>query len=365
MTPVFNFTYMPKKPRIFLESHNLKNQFSGFGQFNYWLIKNMAELNTDYELIATAKKRNAIQDFKNVKFKQYYSLSRYKQFYPRKKYDLWHSLNQNTRTEPYHDLPYILTVHDLIILDHKDREHRNRFEKLMLQKIGRSNAITYISEYVKEQTNQHFEIPDHVIQKVIYNGNPAISSGLYQKQLSIDKNEEPFLFSIGQFLERKNFHALLPMLKKLENFKLIIAGNADKPYGEFIKKEIENHGLNGRVKLVGKISEEEKHSYLQKCAAFVFPSLAEGFGLPVIEAMAYGKPVFIAKNSSLPEIGSDIAFYWENFDPEHMLEVFENGMNLYDANRKDMSEKLVHRANYFNWQRTAKEYLELYSEIIK
>ncbi len=355
---------MQKKPRIFLESHNLKNQFSGFGQFNYWLIKNMAELNTDFELVATAKKKSALQDFQNVKFKQYYSLSRYKQFHPRKKYELWHSLNQNTRTEPYYDLPYVLTVHDLIIMDHKDREHREKFEKLMLQKIGRSNAITYISEYVKEQTNQYFEIPDNVIQRVIYNGNPAISSGLYQKQMPVSESESPFLFSIGQFLERKNFHVLLPMLKELKDFRLIIAGNANKPYGEFIKNEIEKHQLKDRVKLVGKISEEEKHSYLQNCTAFVFPSLAEGFGLPVIEAMAYGKPVFISNKTSLPEIGDDIAFYWDEFDPEKMLEVFENGMNIYDANTNEMSKKLKERANHFNWQRTAKEYLELYSKIL-
>lgn len=355
---------MSKMPRIFLESHNLKNPYSGFGQFNYWLIKNMSELNTDYELIVNAKKKSSVKDFNNISFNQYYSLSRYRPFHPRKKYALWHSLNQNTRTEPYHDIPYILTVHDLIILEHQDKDHRKKFEDLMLYKIGRSNAITYISEYVKQQTNEHFDIPKEIIQKVIYNGNPAIASPLYKTDLGKKKNEKPFLFSLGQFLERKNYHVLLPMLKKLKDYKLIIAGNSEKPYGEFLRKEIRAQGLESRIELVGKISEEEKHTYLQNCKAFVFPSLAEGFGLPVIEAMAYGKPVFLARKTSLPEVGGEVAYYWDDFTEDHMVNIFEKGMQEYEANKPELSEKLKERAEYFNWRRTAKEYLDLYTEIL-
>jgi len=356
---------MQKKPRIFLESHNLKNQYSGFGQFNYWLIKNLAKINTEYELVVNAKSKSSISDFQNVKFNRYYSLTRYKQFHTRKKYALWHSLNQNTRIEPHHKLPYILTVHDLIIMDHQNKEHRKKFENLMLHKIERSHAITYISEYVKEQTNKYFEIPKGVVQKVFYNGNPAISSSLFQNQNSDYHNSKPFLFSLGQFLERKNFHSLLPMLEKAKNFELIIAGNSDKKYGEYIRKEIEKQGLKDRVKLVGKITEAEKHFYLQNCSAFVFPSLAEGFGLPVIEAMAYAKPVFLSRKTSLPEIGADTAFYWDNFDPQHMLDIFENGMHEYESNEQEFSKKLKARANYFNWNRTAMNYMGLYSEILK
>src|SRR5690606_40321057 len=86
-----------------------------------------------------------------------------------------------------------------------------------------------------------------------------------------------------QFLEMKNFHSLVGMLSMLKDYKLVIAGNNDKPYAAVVKAEIEKYKLNDRVFLAGKISDEEKHYYLQNCEAFVFPSLFEGFGMPPIE----------------------------------------------------------------------------------
>ncbi|MBT8296628.1 MAG: glycosyltransferase, partial [Gramella sp.] len=97
---------------------------------------------------------------------------------------------------------------------------------------------------------------------------------------------------------------------------------------------------------------------------FVFTSLFEGFGLPPIEAMAYGKPVFLANQTSLPEIGGSEAFYWDKFDPDYMVEVFEKGMNAFDNNKVSYQEKLKVRANSFNWDHTATEYLELYSRVL-
>ncbi len=98
---------MPK-PKIFLEAHNIKNLFTGFGQFNYWLIKNLINQNTDYEFIINTKKRDSIKEFgKDVKFNRYYSFTRYPALRIRKKYDLWHSLNQNSKIEPYNKMPYL------------------------------------------------------------------------------------------------------------------------------------------------------------------------------------------------------------------------------------------------------------------
>ena len=102
--------------------------------------------------------------------------------------------------------------------------------------------------------------------------------------------------------------------------------------------------------------------YLQNCEAFVFPSLCEGFGLPPIEAMAYGKPVFLANRTSLPEIGGEFAFYWDNNDPESMAEVFREGMNVYQNNRETYQLELKMRAESFDWKKTAAEYLQVYSK---
>ncbi|HEY9046964.1 MAG TPA: glycosyltransferase, partial [Ohtaekwangia sp.] len=93
----------------------------------------------------------------------------------------------------------------------------------------------------------------------------------------------------------------------------------------------------------------------------IFPSLAEGFGLPVLEAMYYGKPVFLSKLTSLPEVGGEHAYYFDNFSPEHMREVFVKGMHHYETTHPEAMIKAW--ALRFSWDNTAKEYLSLYREL--
>lgn len=354
------------RPEIFLEAHNLKNLYTGFGQFNYWFIKNLVDLNNEYEFVINAKHKTSIEDFnKQVKFNKYYSFTRYPAFRTRKKYDLWHSLNQNSKIEPYYNIPYLLTMHDVIFLE-KDPIHLvdNKRLALLREKINRSNYIVYISEHARKSANQYLNIPASLPQKVIYNGNPVSPLPPVGKPIVDFNLDKPFLFCIGQFLEMKNFHSLVGMLSLLKDFNLVIAGNNDKPYREVVMTEIEKFNLGNRVYLAGKISDIEKHYYLQNCEAFVFPSLFEGFGLPPIEAMTYGKPVFLAKRTSLPEIGGDYAFYWDQFDPEYMSAVFLNGMDKYRQNSELYIKELKARAAEFSWNKTAKEYLKVYKEMI-
>jgi glycosyltransferase involved in cell wall biosynthesis len=127
-------------------------------------------------------------------------------------------------------------------------------------------------------------------------------------------------------------------------------------------EEAQKHGCADRVTITGTISEYDKAWYYKNCEAFVFPSLAEGFGLPVIEAMHFGKPVFLSKFTSLPEIGGDAAFYFNNFEPEHMLHVLQEGLKEFDD--KDLSSKAMAHAEQFDWQKTAQQYLKLYKECL-
>lgn len=356
---------MPK-PKIFLEAHNIKNLFTGFGQFNYWLIKNLINRNTDYEFIINTKKRDSIKEFgRNVKFNRYYSFTRYPALRIRKKYDLWHSLNQNSKIEPYNKMPYLLTLHDVIFMekDPIDLVDKKKIQ-LLKEKIDRADHIVYISEHAKISANQYLDIPASLPQQVIYNGNP-VSPKAQVSAPKIDFNlRKPFLFCIGQFLEMKNFHSLVGMLSLLKDYQLVIAGNNDKPYAEVVKAEVEKYKLQDRVFLAGKITDQQKHYYLQNCKAFVFPSLFEGFGMPPIEAMAYGKPLFLANKTSLPEIGGEYAFYWDRFEPNYMSSVFEDGMTTFDNNKLVYQQELQKRATSFSWENTAKKYLEVYSQIL-
>jgi glycosyltransferase involved in cell wall biosynthesis len=109
------------------------------------------------------------------------------------------------------------------------------------------------------------------------------------------------------------------------------------------------------------VTEEDKYWYYKNCTAFTFPSLAEGFGLPVVEAMYFGKPLFLSSHTCLPEIGGDLAYYFDrDFDPEDMRAVFENGMNRYN---QELGIRLRQRACDFSWEKCAASYLKIYREL--
>jgi glycosyltransferase involved in cell wall biosynthesis len=162
-------------------------------------------------------------------------------------------------------------------------------------------------------------------------------------------------------LPKKNFH-VLPALLQQNDYELVIAGNlSSQTYIAHILAEAEKYKVSDRVKIIGAISNEERSWYYKNCKAFVFPSIAEGFGLPVIEAMHYGKPVFLSTHTSLPEVGADAAYYFENFDAETMQQTLKNG--LIDFNESNMMERAKNRAAVFNWDNTAKSYIKIYKAI--
>lgn len=348
---------------IFLESHNLKNLSSGFGVFNYELIKAIAKLHPeDLDITLNLKHPNQLKSQFGTQFryKKYIGLHRTKFFRTGRRYDVWHSMNQNTRIEPAKkQKKYILTIHDVNFAEDVQNkgniERANRFK----QKLKWADEITYISNYAKSQTHKHFEIPN-CTEKIIYNGNPItsfIDTTTYQPEIAISK---PYFYSIGDFLEKKNFTSIVRMMALIPDYQLILSGNDQKSYGETVKNLIAELHLEKRVLLTGRVSEQGKQYYLKNCEAFLFPSVAEGFGLPPIEAMSFGKPVFLSTLASLPEIGGDVAYYWEHFDPEYMKEELFQRLHEFHQNAAQFELKLKQRASFFSWDKAAELYLDRY-----
>ena len=360
------FGSMSNQKSIFLETHNINNRAGGLGTFNYELIKGLSQLEfNDLKLTLNASDTKLLKsEFgKKFNYNKYSNLTRMKFLRIRKKYDLWHSVNQNTKVEPFTCRKYLLTIHDVNFAEEVSSDISHKRNKLFLEKLNKSTAITYISEFSKKQTHQYFSVPN-VPEYVIYNGNPItnlLDTSSYIAEVPVHK---PFFYTIGDFIERKNYESIINMMKLVKDYNLIISGNNNKKYGEEIKKLISDNGLTNQVFLTGKVTDEGKQFFMKNCSAFLFPSIREGFGLPPIEAMSFGKPVFLSDKTSLPEIGGNAANYWNNFDPESMKNTLFEGLNHYENNKIECERILTERAASFNWKTAAAEYLEVYNSIL-
>ena len=290
-----------------------------------------------------------------------YQHSLHKFIFPRYKHvDLWHTAYQLSSYIPKNrKIKHVLTVHDLNFLhEGKSNTKIKNYLAKHQKNIDRADHIIAISEFTKTDVLTHLKTFDKPIT-VIYNGcsDTVLSPTTLPKVLP----ERPFLFSLGTVNPKKNFHVLIPLLKNNE-LELIIGGKIEGDYKEKIMMDAVKHGVVNRVKVIGGVSEQDKYWYYKNCEAFLFPSLAEGFGIPAIEAMRYGKPVFLSDKTSLPEIGGDEAYYFNSFDPEDMQAAFDKGMKHYQLNQP--TEKIIGRANKFNWESSAKSYLKVYKDTL-
>ena len=170
---------------------------------------------------------------------------------------------QNIKIEPQSVSPYLLTVHDVNFIDEVSSDARHPRNLRFQEKLNRSTAITYISEFAKHSTHQYFKVPK-VPEFVIYNGNPIQSTKIEGDFVPKYTTKRPFLFTIGECTPRKNFHTLVNMLKELPAYDLIISGNQNTEYAkEKLAAFIKSENLEKRVILTGKINDTEKQYYLK------------------------------------------------------------------------------------------------------
>ena len=276
------------------------------------------------------------------------------------RFQLVHFTDQYCRLHPQKvNAKKIITIHDINVVHEKNKSQRKIDKRLnkMRRFIVECDKVVTISNFVADDILKHFPEAEGKI-KVIHNGADKLQ--VSEVHLPKYQPKKSFLFTIGFVGPKKNFHVLPPLLVG-NDYELIIAG-IETPYKSVIMREAQKFGVADRVKITGPISEDDKAWYYKNCEAFLFPSIAEGFGLPVIEAMHFGKPVFLSTHTSLPEIGGDAAFYFENFEPETMQSAFVKGMEAFKTN--DMQQKVITHAMQFDWQETARQYLKLYDECL-
>ncbi len=277
------------------------------------------------------------------------------------------------------NLPTVVTVHDVIpmVLPHYGASpHAHAYVKLVSMAARRARAIITVSESSKKDVVRALGVPDERVH-VIYN---AVDRSLRQvcDQAALEGVRDAhgiageFLLYFGGFDERKNverivraFHLARPRFQR--PCQLVLAGSLSFVGGPPLYPDprplIRRLGLENEVVVTGRISEEEKPLLYSAATAFVFPSLYEGFGIPVLEAMACGAPVLTSNSSSLPEVTGDAALLVEPTSVEQIAEAMVRLAND-EVLRDNLRRKGFQRVGRFSWDKSALKTLEVYRQVV-
>ena len=265
-----------------------------------------------------------------------------------------------------------MTVCDLFFLEDPERadhEARRKFLHKIEGALRRADGVVTISDFSRRGILERFGLPAEKIRRTYLGLDPVFRSpadpvrvAALRKDLDLPAE---FLLFVGAFEPRKNIPGLIEALDILRRsgraVPLVLVG---RPGGDSprVAARIRERGLEAWVRSAGYRPDRDVRALYAAATAMVFPSFTEGFGLPLLEAMACGLPAAVSGCSALPEIGRDAAAYFDPSNAEEMAAVI--GALLGDeAGRRAMGEKGRRRAADFDWRRTAAETLEFYRTI--
>lgn len=283
---------------------------------------------------------------------------------------LFHGLNQ--RLPQRHYPVRVVTIHDLFPLtstEYSTPSFQRRFAKILRDAVARADRIIAVSEATRQELLQHTEAPAERI-RVIHHGVDPISPATpptspdeqlaFRKQVLGFEGSEKFFLNVGAIQVRKNVANIVLALKRLPGYRLVLAGG-DGYGAEAIHSLIEREGLSGRVVRLGHASSDTLRLLYSTATALVFPSLEEGFGMPILEAMSCGLPVITSNCSAMPEVGGNAALY---VDPRNVPEISDAMRRVAEDESlaTDLRQRGRERASLFTWGKCAEQTWDVYRE---
>lgn len=278
-------------------------------------------------------------------------------------YDIFHP----TFFNPYflshlHGKPYVLTIHDLSLELYPELGAlSNRTPSETKQVIQGASHFIADSKFTKKHFVEYYDVDSDLVD-VVYLG-PTFEKVVCESSHDFSVSEKPYLLYVNLRSGRKNFYAMLSIIKDIliqENLNLVCGGG-----GSFTAEELEFFRLQGiadRVKYVNADDAKLKELY-QNALAFIFPSIYEGFGIPILEAFACGCPVILSNASCLPEVGGDAAVYFDPKEPTSMKDAVWKVISD-EKLREKMRDAGYEQLAKFSWEKCADETKAVYEKAI-
>ncbi len=271
--------------------------------------------------------------------------------------------------------PFVVTIHDLI-LDEFPTERATTLEPLLFalkfrayetvvrHAVRNSKAIISVSEYSKQQLIKRFHVSPAKVH-VTHESVDPLPEALPFSMLAERGVQQPYILHVGNAYPHKNLERLLSAVDianrhKLQ-FQLVLVGK-DNYFLQRLKAEVKKRGLTN-VLFFGFATEQELATLYQHARAYIFPSLSEGFGLPGLEAMQVGAPVFAAKASSLPEVYGDAAAYFDPHDPASIAQSIDQALRDTLVRQRLITAGHL-QVQQYSWRRMAEQTARVYDYIL-
>ena len=268
---------------------------------------------------------------------------------------LFHGLNQRL---PSMRLPAaVVTFHDLFVMtgDYSTPQFRARFTAQARDAARRADSIIAVSEFTKRQVVALLGVPEARV-RVVHHG---------ARQLAFPNiAREPVILHVGALQARKNIARLVEAFEALgENWRLVLIGAAG--FGAAaIRERIARSPARSRIEMPGYVTPAELARWYARATVFAFPSLDEGFGMPLLEAMAAGTPILTSNRSALGEVAGDAALLVYPEDTAQLAAALRQLTGDREL-REDLARCGKVRVQTFTWEKAVRETWEVYRKLLR
>jgi glycosyltransferase involved in cell wall biosynthesis len=267
----------------------------------------------------------------------------------------FHGLNQ--RLPEIRFRRTVSTFHDLFVLtgDYSTPDFRRRFAEQARSAAAESDAIIAVSEFTARQVEELLGVERARLH--------VVHHGTNQLPLSPSVKRENIVLNVGAIQHRKNIVRLVEAFERTPpGWKLVLAGSAGYGAGEIFAR-IETSPRRGDIEAPGYVDRETLGRWYSRARVFAFPSLDEGFGMPVLEAMSASVPVLAANRAALPEVCGDAALLVDPGDVEAMAVALEQLMSD-DGLRERLIGRGLDRAARFSWEKSVEQTWNVYQGLL-
>lgn len=273
-------------------------------------------------------------------------------------------------------VPAVVSVHDVSFLECPSYFRKSRALQLMFtvaQTVRRAARILTPSEFSRERVIHHYKLPEDRVVTIPMAVSPAFRP--IQRELAAGRIAESygiqqrFVLHVGDLQPRKNHLGLIAAFAELVRsypqlpHHLVLVGKHTW-FAEQVIGAVKASGIENRIHLIGFVPDEDLVNFYNACDAFAFPSYYEGFGMPILEAMACGRAVVCSHTSSMAEVGNATALL---FNPDSRAEIMRSLRDLLlDHDLRRRFERMgLQRAAQFTWYNTASKTLNVYYDVVR